>query len=84
LIFTLGNTLRAAEFWKYLPLGSASVGHLLRCSGITPTQKQFACGCYVMSSHQNVEGWATKEMVCAWEKGEILHYSDFAISNIHD
>jgi hypothetical protein len=36
-----------------------------------------------MSRHQNVEGWATEEMLCAWEKGEILHYSDFAISDIH-
>jgi len=34
-----------------------------------------------MSRHQNVEGWATKGMVCAWEKSEILTISDCNIKD---
>jgi hypothetical protein len=53
-------------------LALAQVGTYFAARRHYPTQKQFARDCYVMSSHQNVEGWATKEMVCAWEKSEIL------------
>jgi hypothetical protein len=57
------------------PLAPPQLGTYFQNStlrGHYPTQEQLVHSCFIMSRHQNVEDWATKEMVCAWEKSEIL------------